>query len=74
MIVKIVVHPKSKQPRILEDDAGVLHVYVSEIPVGGKANDAVRKALIKHFDTERWRVTLLKGHLSKHKQYEIVLD
>lgn len=73
MIVKVVVHPKSKQPRILED-AGILHVYVSEVPVGGKANVAVRKALIKHFDTERWRVTLIKGELGKNKQYEIALD
>ncbi len=74
MTVEVIVHPKSKQPRIVLDSAGILHVYVSEVPVDGKANDAVRKALVEHFDTERWRVTLLRGHLSKHKKYEIVLD
>jgi uncharacterized protein (TIGR00251 family) len=72
MKISVVTHPNAKKPRIEKDLFENLHVYVSEPPLEGKANQAVIKALAAHFRIKRGNIMLLSGHKSKHKQFEIM--
>jgi hypothetical protein len=68
--IKAQIHPCSKKPRI-EDVAGILHIYVAEMPVEDKANDAAIKALAKFYNIAKSRITLVGGQKSKQKTFEI---
>lgn len=50
----------------------VYKVSVQEPPEGGAANEAIARALAKHFDIAPSRVHLLSGHMSKQKVFEVV--
>lgn len=71
MKLKIIAHPNSKKPRVEKDLMGVLHVYVSEPPLEGKANRAVKEALVKHFKAKKSKVVMISGEKSKSKIFEI---
>ncbi|MBI3274067.1 MAG: DUF167 domain-containing protein, partial [Candidatus Colwellbacteria bacterium] len=47
-------------------------VRVKEPPRGGKANEAVAKALAERFGVAPSSVRLLSGFSSKHKIFEII--
>jgi uncharacterized protein YggU (UPF0235/DUF167 family) len=68
--IKVQVHPRSKKPRI-EEINGVLHIYISEMPIENKANAAVIKALASLYHLAKSRITLTAGHKSKNKTFEI---
>jgi hypothetical protein len=68
--LKTQIHPRSKKPRI-EEVAGIIHIYVAEVPVENKANNAAIKALAKFYNVAKTRVTLVAGQKSKHKTFEI---
>lgn len=72
MKVSVIAHPNSKKPRIEKDLLGMLHVYVSEPPLEGKANKAVLEVLAKYFKTKKGSVLLLSGERSKNKTFKIV--
>jgi uncharacterized protein (TIGR00251 family) len=67
----LIVPPHSKKPRITQDSQEILHVYVSQPPLEGKANQAVIKALAAHFGVAKNRVLLLSGQTSKLKVFEL---
>ncbi|RJR23778.1 DUF167 domain-containing protein [Candidatus Microgenomates bacterium] len=69
--VAIITHPNSKKPRTEKDLLGSLHVYVSEPPLEGKANQAVIKSLAEYFKVKKNQVRLLSGEKSKNKIVEI---
>jgi uncharacterized protein YggU (UPF0235/DUF167 family) len=46
-------------------------VSVKEMPIGGKANEAIIKALARYFDTAPSRIQLVSGAASKQKVFEI---
>lgn len=71
MKISVIVHPNSKKPRIEKDLLEVLHVYVKEPPLEGKANRAVIETLAEYFQTKKGFVHLLKGEKSKNKIFEI---
>lgn len=71
MIVEIVAHPNSKQPRVEQDLFSKLHVYVSAPPLEGKANLGVIEALAAHFKVKKFQIKLLRGTKSKIKVFEI---
>jgi len=73
MIVEVIAHPNSKKPRIDIDLTGVLHIYVSEPAMEGKANRAVVKALAKHFKTKPNKVLFVSGHKQKQKTFDIIV-
>jgi len=54
------------------DDANYA-VWVKAKPTDGKANEAVVKALSKHFDTAKSNITLVTGRTSKQKIFSIVI-
>ncbi len=46
-------------------------VSVKALPAKGSANEAVTRVLARHFDIAQSRVTLVKGHSSKQKTFDI---
>lgn len=68
--VAVIVKPGSKVPGI-EANGDTLVVRVRERAVEGAANDAVIRALAKHFEVPPSRVTLVRGARSRTKLFEI---
>jgi uncharacterized protein YggU (UPF0235/DUF167 family) len=62
----------SKGPLIEEDADGGLVVYVRQRAIEGAANDAVVRLVAAHLEVAPSRVTIRRGHTSKHKTLEIV--
>ena len=71
MTISVIAHPNSKHPRIEKDMLDMLHVYVKEPPLDGKANIAVVEALAEHFKTKKSQVVLMSGDKSKNKTFII---
>lgn len=68
----VLVHTKSKRPRVETDSAGILHIYVSALPVDGEANQAVIKSVAKHLKVAQTRIRIIRGSRSKQKLLEMV--
>jgi uncharacterized protein YggU (UPF0235/DUF167 family) len=56
----------------LKEGETVYRVSVKEDPVGGKANEAVAKALAEYFEVSKSQVTLVRGGSVKNKVFEIL--
>lgn len=67
MFINVIAHPNSKKPRVEKDLLGNLDVYVSAPPLGGRANEAVIKALAEYFKIKRYQISLIRGQTSKQK-------
>ena len=72
MKIAVIVHPNSKKPRIEKDLLEIIHVYVSQPPLEGKANNAVREALAIYFGAKKSCVFLVSGEKSKNKVFEVI--
>ena len=70
-IFNVRVTPHAKQNKIVEND-GVLRVYTTIAPEKGKANDAVIKALAKHFGVAKSQIKIVRGVAAHDKVIEIV--
>lgn len=73
MQITVITHPNSKRPRVEEDLAGMLHIYVSAPPLEGRANMTAIKALADYYRIKKRAITLLSGHTSKQKRFEIAM-
>ncbi|MBI3231649.1 MAG: DUF167 domain-containing protein [Candidatus Doudnabacteria bacterium] len=71
MKVEVIVHLKAKNSRIVKGPLGVFHVYITEPPLSGRANQAVRGALAEHFNVAKSLVELKSGRKSKNKIFNI---
>lgn len=71
MKIIVIAHPNSKKPRIEKDLMEVLHIYVHEPPLEGRANKAIVEALAEYFHVKKSNVLLLSGAKSKQKVFEI---
>jgi uncharacterized protein len=69
--IKVIAHPRAKNQKIVEDAAGILHVYVSEPAIDGKANTAVIASLAKHLSVAKSFIVFEKGQKSKIKTFTI---
>ena len=74
MKITIIAHPNSKKPRVEKDLLETIHVYISEPPLEGKANNAIRESLAKYFSIKKSSVLLISGKKSKNKVFEILKD
>lgn len=70
-IVSVIAHPRSKKPRIEQDEEGVLHVYVHAQSRDGKANAQIISALASHFSVPKSLILLKRGITAKTKTFEI---
>ncbi len=71
MKIAVMAHPNSKKPRIEKDLLETFHVYVSEPPLEGKANNAIRETLAKYFKVKKSNVVFISGEKSRNKLFEI---
>lgn len=71
MRISVNVHPNSKKQKIEKDLLGILHVYVIQPPLKGKANQATIEALANYFKTKKSNIFLISGVKSKIKIFEI---
>lgn len=68
----VTAKPNSKKGPLVEaDESGHLTVFVRERAVGGAANDGLVVALAKHFAVPKSRVSVVRGHSSRHKIVQI---
>jgi uncharacterized protein YggU (UPF0235/DUF167 family) len=72
MKITIIAHPNSKKPRIEKDLLETLHIYVSQPPLEGKANNAIRKALADYLKINKSSLLLISGEKSTTKIFEIL--
>jgi len=70
-IFNIRVTPHAKQNKVVETD-GVLRVYTTVAPENGRANDAVIKALAKHFGVAKSQIKIVRGIAARDKIIEII--
>ena len=71
MKIHVIAKTKSKVPGVVKLFDGTLEVRVRELPIDGKANDAVIEALAKHHGVPKSRMRLVSGESSKHKTFTI---
>lgn len=71
--VKITVKAKTnaKQEKVEKIDEANYIVAVKAAPIEGKANEAIMKALAKHFKIAPSKIRLISGEKSKIKRFEI---
>lgn len=72
MKVSIIAHPNSKKPRVELDLLGVLHIWVSQPPLEGKANMAVIESLAQFLKVKKSAIMLVSGDKSKNKVFEVI--
>jgi hypothetical protein len=70
MLIQVKVTPKASAEKVVEQD-GILRVYVTAAPEGGKANKAVIKLLAKRFGVPPSRISILHGQTARLKTIEI---
>ena len=71
-IISVRLTPKASSNRIggtqlLPSGDDQLMVYVTEVPEGNKANDAMIDLLAKHFKIATSRLTIARGRTSRNK-------
>ncbi|HDO23772.1 MAG TPA: DUF167 domain-containing protein [bacterium] len=71
MKISVKVKTGAKKEKVEEISAGVFLVSVKEQPEKGKANQAVIKALAKHFKAPISEVKILSGRTSRLKIVKI---
>lgn len=71
MRLYVQVKPKSREDRVEQIDDAHFIVRVKEAPEGGKANEAVIRALARHLDIAPSRLSLVRGSSGKQKAIEL---
>lgn len=73
-MMKISVHlkPGAKVNRIVKTDETHYRVWAKEVPVDGRANRALIKAISEHLNLKIYRVSLVSGFTSREKVMEII--
>jgi len=72
MKIFLKVKTKSRENSVERIDDSNYVVKVKEMPIEGKANIAVEKALAEYLGIASWRVKIKSGLTSKNKVAEII--
>jgi len=72
MKIFLKVKTKSRENSVEKIDDNNFIVKVRELPIEGRANEAVVKALAEYLGIASWRVQIKSGLTSKNKVVEIV--
>lgn len=71
MRMYVAAKPRAKKQEVTRLDATHFKVSVKEPPVGGKANEAVCRAVADFLNVAPSQITLVRGHTSKQKVLEL---
>ncbi len=66
------VKTKSANPGVEKISENEFIVKVKELPVKGKANEAVEKAVAEYLGIANWRVKIVSGATSKNKILKVI--
>lgn len=68
----VTAKPNSKKGPLVEvDQAGCLTVFLRERAVDGAANEGLILVLAAHFGVPKSRVSIARGHSSRHKIVDV---
>ncbi|MDP3661808.1 MAG: DUF167 domain-containing protein [bacterium] len=71
MRISVKAKPSAREESVVKAEDGSFVVCVKEPPREGKANEAIARALAKHFGITRGQVILASGFSSRQKIFEI---
>ena len=71
MKIFVKAKPNAREEEVLKVDENHFVVAVKEPPVGGKANEAIVRALAEYFKIPKSQVRITSGHTSRQKVVEI---
>lgn len=72
MLLAVNIKPNSRhREEVIVDKSGNVTVYIKEPAVEDKANRAAIKLLARHYDIPKSAITIIRGHTSKHKVFNI---
>ncbi len=72
MKIFVKVKTKAKEDKIEKIGDNQFSVWVKELPIEGRANEAVRKMLAEYFEVAQARIKIIAGVGSKQKIIEII--
>lgn len=67
----IYLQPRSKSNEVVDITDEHVKIKLTALPIGGRANIALREWLAKSFKVRKAQVQLVKGELSRHKTIKI---
>ena len=70
--IPVRVTPKAAANRIAVDADGLIRVYVTTVPEGGKATAAVVHLLAKAIGIPKSRLELVRGETSREKLFRVL--
>lgn len=73
MRINIKAKPGDREEKIEKIDDLNYIVSVKELPIKGRANDAIRNALAVYFKIGSSRVKIISGYSSRNKIIEIII-
>ena len=71
MRITVVAKPGSKKASVQDLETNRYEIAVVERPEKGKANDAVRRALANHLHIAPSRLSLVLGHTTRTKIFQV---
>lgn len=71
MLVRVLVKPGSRQPRIERAPDGSLTVWLRSAPIEGRANEELTERLAAHFGVPKSRIRVRAGATARVKLVEI---
>ena len=72
MRIFVTAKPRAKEERVEKIDETHFVVVVTEPPVEGRANEAIVRALAKHFGVSSQNVRIVSGHTSRQKIVDVL--
>lgn len=70
--IAVRVTPKASRNAVVAGEDGVIRIYVTVVPEGGKANAAVVKLLAGALGVPKSRLDLIRGAAARDKVFRIV--
>jgi uncharacterized protein (TIGR00251 family) len=74
MIIKVKVHPNSKERKIQKNDDGWFQVYINQKPIKGEANKELLMFLSEYFGIKTNQIFLISGIRSREKIFEVMFS
>ena len=71
MQILVKVKTKSSQQRVKRLANNYYAIWVTELPIKGRANEAVKELLASYFQTSKSNIRILSGKTSQFKRIEI---
>jgi uncharacterized protein YggU (UPF0235/DUF167 family) len=72
MNINVITHPNAKKQIVKKDFDGTYHIYITQRPVDGAANEAIIQALSDYLGVKKNSILLIKGEKLKQKIFQII--